>query len=72
MESIKGVAEVVKVQTLVDNGIRLTIDLPETAIYQAAALMELKREGVAIDYLFTPRMESAENGDTWEGVTHAN
>ena len=71
MESIKGVAEVVKVQTLVDNGIRLTIDLPETAIYQAAALMELKREGVAINYLFTPRMESVDSNDTWEGVTHA-
>ena len=41
-------AEVVKVQTLVDNGIRLTLDLPETAITEAAVLMELKRQGVAI------------------------
>lgn len=41
-------AEVVKVQTLVDNGIRLTLDLPETAITEAAMLMALKRSGVAI------------------------
>lgn len=41
-------AEVVKVQTLVDNGIRLTLDLPETAITEAAVLMELKRKGIAL------------------------
>ena len=41
-------AEVVKVQTLVDDGIRLTLDLPETAITEAAVLMELKRQGIAI------------------------
>ena len=40
-------AEVVKVQTLVDNGIRLTLDLPETAT-EAAVLMELKHKGIAL------------------------
>ena len=37
-------ATVAKVQTLVDNGIRLTLDLPEQAIEAAAVLMALKRE----------------------------
>ena len=41
-------AEVVKVQTLVDNGIRLTLDLPESAIIEAAQLMTFKRDGAAI------------------------
>lgn len=41
-------AEVVKVQTLVDNGIRLTLDLPESAIIEAAQLMTFKRDGAPI------------------------
>ena len=42
-------ATVAKVQTLIDNGIRITLDLPETAIEAAAVLMALKRQGVAIE-----------------------
>ena len=41
-------AVVAKVQTLVDNGIRVTLDLPETAIEAAAVLMGVKRNGMAI------------------------
>lgn len=41
-------ATVYKVQTLVDNGLRVTLDLPEQAIEAAAVLMALKREGVAL------------------------
>lgn len=41
-------ATVNKVQTLVDNGIRLTLDLPEQAIEAAAVLMALKRQGSAL------------------------
>ena len=41
-------AIVYKVQTLADNGLRVTLDLPEQAITEAAVLMALKREGVAI------------------------
>ena len=41
-------AEVNKVQTLADGGIRVTLDLPESAIQQAAMLMECKREGIAL------------------------
>ena len=39
-------AEVNKVQTLADGGIRITFDLPETAIKQAAMLMACKVDGV--------------------------
>lgn len=42
-EPIKFNAIVYKVQTLVDGGLRVTLDLPETAITQAALLMECKR-----------------------------
>ncbi len=39
-------AVVARVQTLVDGGLRVTLDLPEQAIAQAAALMECKRQEV--------------------------
>jgi len=41
-------ATVEKVQTLVDGGLRVTLDLPEDAISQAAALMACKREGIPL------------------------
>lgn len=47
-ESICFQAAVAKVQTLADGGIRVTLDLPEDAICQAAQLMECKRFGVPI------------------------
>ena len=37
------------VRTLVDHGIRVTFDLPETAIAQAAMLMECKRQGIPLE-----------------------
>lgn len=43
-------AIVYKVQTLSDGGIRLTLDLPETAIPQMAMLAETKREGVPLEF----------------------
>ena len=52
MTEIKFPAQVVKVQTLVDNGIRITFDLPETEILAAAHLMECKRVGVAAEVIF--------------------
>ena len=45
-------AQVVKVQTLADGGLRVTLDLPETAIFAAAQLMECKRIGVAGEVTF--------------------
>lgn len=41
-------ATVAKVQTLIDNGLRVTLDLPEQAIEAAAVLMALKRNGAAL------------------------
>ena len=47
-EKITFDATVYKVQTLADMGIRITLDLPETAIPQEAMLMEAKREGIPL------------------------
>ena len=41
-------ATVNKVQTLADQGLRVTLDLPEQAIEAAAVLMALKRQGSAL------------------------
>ena len=41
-------AIVYKVQTLADGGIRLTLDMPETAIPQMAMLAETKRDGIPL------------------------
>jgi len=41
--SIAFQAVVYKVQTLVDGGVRVTLDLPETAIAQMAQLAECQR-----------------------------
>jgi hypothetical protein len=43
-------AQVAKIQTLADGGLRLTLDMPETAIQQAAMLMECKREGIPLKF----------------------
>ena len=50
-------ASVYKVQTLVDGAVRVTLDLPETAIPQMAMLAECQREGIVL--LF----EAVEAGD---------
>ena len=48
-------AAVYKVQTLAtDNGVRVTLDLPETAIMQMAMLAECQRAGVALGVVCTP------------------
>lgn len=48
MRPIRFVCVVQKVQTLADGGLRVTLDLPETAIVQAAELMTCKREAVVL------------------------
>jgi hypothetical protein len=55
-ETICFPAQVVKVQTLADGGIRLTLDLPETAIFEAAQLMECKRIHAYGDIEFIPHI----------------
>jgi hypothetical protein len=44
-------AVVYKVQTLIDGGIRLTLDMPETAIPQMAMLAETKRDGIPLEFV---------------------
>ena len=50
-------AIVAKIQTMADNGLRVTLDLPEQAIEQVAELMIYKRAGVVLDVAITPRPE---------------
>ena len=42
------VASVASIKTLVDGGIRVTLDLSEDAITQAAALMACRRDGIPL------------------------
>jgi hypothetical protein len=55
-----------KVQTLVDQGLRFTIDAPETAIVAAAQLMACKREGLVLHIIIgtdkQPESIGQENG----------
>ena len=46
---IKFDAIVYKVQTLSDGGVRLTLDMPETAIPQMAMLAQTKVDGIVLD-----------------------
>jgi hypothetical protein len=48
MKPIEFVAVVYKVQTLVDNGIRVTLDLSEDSILQMAQLAECQRFGAVL------------------------
>jgi len=41
-------ATVAKVQTMVDGGLRVVFDLPETAIAQVGQLMECKRQMIPL------------------------
>ena len=43
-------AIVAKAQTLADGGIRISLDLPESAVPQMAMLIEAKREGVPLEF----------------------
>jgi hypothetical protein len=47
-EPITFQAQVYKVATLADMGLRVTLDLPEDAVMQAAQLMECKRAGIVL------------------------
>ena len=60
-------AQVVKVQTLADNGIRVTLDLPETEVFAAAQLMECKRTLATGIVTFKP--ESIQRNDPTGNTT---
>jgi len=52
-EPIQFHATIAKVQTLADGGIRLTLDLPETAILAAAQLMTVRAQMAVVDAVLT-------------------
>lgn len=53
---IRFMAQVVKVQTMSDGGLRFTFDVSESLTMQAAQLMECHRFGVLLDVVATPVM----------------
>ena len=57
-DKISVVGQVYKVQTLVDGGIRVTIDLPETAVNVMAQLAKYQINGMAIRLLIEPDSRS--------------
>lgn len=59
MTEITFPATVYKVQTLVDEGVRVTLDLPEDCIPQMAMLAECKREGLPL--VFRAAVDDPEN-----------
>jgi hypothetical protein len=73
-ESITFPAQVVKVQTLADSGLRLTLDMPESEIVAFAWLAQCKRDGVALtvkcDPMPTPnrRVETSDIGTIFPDV----
>jgi len=65
--AIQFTAVVYKVQTTVDYGIRVTLDLPETAIPQMAALATAKRLGVVLGISAVPMVQDASQADRADG-----
>ena len=61
-------AIVYKVQTLIDGGVRVTLDLPEDCIPQMAMLAETKREGIPLTFMAQvdgePEIRKKANGNT--------
>ena len=54
MSAIRFVAQVVKVQTLADGGLRLRLDFSESEIETAMHLMECKRRGAVLEIAAVP------------------
>ena len=65
-EPITFPAQVVKVQTLADSGLRLTLDLPETEIVAFAWLAQCKRAGVVLNITAQPLHNNNEQFDAVE------
>lgn len=53
-DSIRFKAVVNKVQTLADGGLRLTLDLSESEIKTATAMMECKQRGAVLEVAAVP------------------
>lgn len=62
--TIKFWAEIAKVQTMADGGLRVYLDLPEGAVEQAAILMQYKRLGVVADVTVVPKKQAITGNGT--------
>lgn len=67
MEPIEFAAQVYKVQTLADNGIRVTLDLAEGETLTMAKLAECQRFGVGLAVTATPLKNNEEQHAIREG-----
>ena len=65
--TIRHFATIFKVQTLTDHGIRISLDLPESAIMQAAMYMECQRMQVVLDIEAKPRVQNTTENDAADG-----
>lgn len=54
MNLIKFTAQVSQVKTMADGGLRVVLDLPETAIQQAGELMQVKQGGAVLEVVAVP------------------
>jgi len=61
-DAIEFDAIVYKVQTLVDMGLRVTLDLPETALIAVAQLMACKRENLVLHVSIEPEKQASSAG----------
>ena len=63
-DAIEFPAQVARVQTLADGGLRVTLDLPESAILAVAELMTCKRFGQVLRVVCTAQsVEAVPSGD---------
>jgi hypothetical protein len=53
-EVIRFTAQVSKVQTLADGGLRVILDLPEGAIDTATKMMQVKQQGAVLEIAAIP------------------
>lgn len=63
-EAIEFPAEIIKIQTMVDGAIRLTLDLPVGEIETASKLIEAKQRGAVLECAVIPvlQIQTEENG----------
>ena len=64
---IEFVASVAKVQTMADGGLRFIFDAPETAVMQAAQLMECKRFGAVLHITARPAKQETTGNEQQAG-----
>jgi hypothetical protein len=63
-EAIRFTAQVSRVTTLADGGIRLILDLAETEIEVAKLMMEARQRGALLEVAAVAVLQSLTNGET--------